>query len=45
MNFKTNLNISEKDNLYPMVVKDSNVYVPSILEVEEEKAEVDANQK
>jgi len=40
-----NLNISEKDSLYPMVVKDSNVYVPSILEVEEEKAEVDANQK
>jgi len=39
------LNIPERDNLYPMVIKDSKVYVPSILEVEEEKAEVDANQK
>jgi len=40
MNFKP-----DSDNLYPTVLKDSKVYIPSLLEVEEEKAEVDANQK
>ncbi len=33
------------DNIYPMILKGSKVYIPSIMEVEEEKAEVDANQK
>ena len=37
--------IPKIDNIYPMVLKDSKVYIPSIIEVEEEKAEVDANQK
>ena len=36
---------SKFDNLYPTVLKDSKVYIPSIQEVEEEKEEVDANQK
>lgn len=45
MELKKELNIPEKENLKPIVVRNSKVYVPSLLEVEEEKAEVDANQK
>jgi hypothetical protein len=43
MDFKNK--IPKIDNISPMVLKDSKVYIPSIMEVEEEKAEVDANQK
>ena len=36
---------SKFDNIHPIVLKGSKVYIPSIQEVEEEKEEVDANQK
>ena len=36
---------SKFENIYPTILKDSKVYIPSIQEVEEEKEEVDANQK
>lgn len=42
---KVNFVTDKFDNIAPMVLKDSKVYIPSIIEVEEEKAEVDANQK
>ncbi len=45
MDFKKSFYVPEKDNFFPIVLKDSKVYIPSLLEVEEEKAEVDANQK
>lgn len=45
MGFNMELYFPEKDNLRPIVLKGSKVYVPSLFEVEEKKAEVDANQK